>query len=50
MMFMTMTLLAATIAVMFVTTAVTSIVNSLREHETVRQVATARQSSRRIVP
>jgi hypothetical protein len=50
MVFMTMTLLAATIAVMFVTTAVTSIVNSVREHETARQVAIARQTNRRVVP
>lgn len=42
MLFMTMTLMAATIAVMFVATAITSIVNSMRESETARQAAKSR--------
>jgi hypothetical protein len=40
MMFMSLTLMAGTIAVMFVATAVSSIVNSVRENETARQAAT----------
>lgn len=39
MMFMTLTLMAGTIAVMFVATAVSSIVNSMRENERARHAA-----------
>jgi hypothetical protein len=39
MMFMTLTLMAGTIAVMFVATAVSSIVNSMRENASARQAA-----------
>ena len=42
MMFMTMTLMAAVIAVMFVSTAVSSIINSVREDES-DKVAAARR-------
>lgn len=42
MMLMTLTLMAATIAVMFLATAVSSIVNSMRENEVARQAAKSR--------
>ena len=42
MMYMTLTLMAGLIAVMFVATAVSSIVNSIRENEATREAQTRR--------
>jgi ABC-type polysaccharide/polyol phosphate export permease len=42
MMYMTLTLMAGLIAVMFVATAVSSIVNSIRENEAAREAQTRR--------
>jgi hypothetical protein len=42
MMYMTLTLMAGIIAVMFVATAVSSIINSIRENEAARQAQTRR--------